>query len=97
MSLSREQAIALGESEFWKGMTYREIAVFQMLEERSCMPFSIFHEALEKTIGRPIFTHEFGLNFDGLKAELFNGKAPPTLEEIINLIPENKRVLIVAN
>lgn len=93
-NLTQEQAIALAESEFWKTMTFREIAEFQMSEPRLCVPFSIFHEALEKTLGRPVFTHELGLNFESLKAELFEGKPPPTLQEIINLIPAEKRILV---
>lgn len=31
---------------------------------------------------------------EGLHKELYGEKEPPTLEEIINLIPEDKRVLI---
>ena len=64
------------------------------MEYRLCMPFSVFHEAVEKTIGRSVFTHEFGLNLDGLKNEIFYGSEPPTLEEIINLIPEKFRILV---
>ena len=48
------------------------------------------------TIGRPIFTHEFGLNRKGLRDELFNGAEAPTLEQIIEMIPEEKRVIITA-
>ena len=59
------------------------------------MPFDVFHLALEKTIGRPVFTHEFALNLDGLKEELFGEKNPPTLEEILNMIPEDKRIIIL--
>lgn len=92
-NLTREQAIELGKSEFWKGMAPRHIAEFQMSESRLCMPFAVFQEALEKTLGRSVFTHEFGLNYDGLKAELFEGKAPPSFEEIVNLIPEAKRIV----
>ena len=94
--MTKEQAIALGESKFWEGMTHRQIAEFQMCEKKLCMPFSVFHEAVEKTLGRPVFTHEFGLNYQGLKDELFNGKATPTLEDIINLIPEEKRIIVCA-
>jgi hypothetical protein len=65
-----------------------------MFEELLCMPFDVFHEAVEKTLGRPVWTHEFGLNFDGLKAELLGEKPASTMEEIINLIPEDKRVVI---
>lgn len=94
--MTREQAIALSESKFWEGMSHREIAEFQIMEERLCMPFSVFHEAVEKTLGRPVFTHEFGLNLQGIKDELFSGKEPPTMEEVINLIPEEKRILVCA-
>jgi hypothetical protein len=94
--MTKEQAIALGESKFWEGMTHRQIAEFQMCEEKLCMPFSVFHEAVEKTLRRPVFTHEFGLNYQGLKNEFFNGKTAPTLEDIINLIPEEKRIIVCA-
>lgn len=94
--MTKESAIALAESKFWEGMTHRQIAEFQMCENKLCMPFSVFHEAIEKTLGRPVFTHEFGLNLQGLKDELFNGKQAPTLEEIINLIPEDKRLIVCA-
>ena len=92
--MKREEAIALAKTEFWKEMSDREIAEFQISEELMCLPFSVFHEALEKTLGRAVFTHEFGLNVQGLKDELFKGKKPPTLEEIINMIPEEKRILV---
>lgn len=92
--MTKESAIALAETKFWEGMTQRQIAEFQMCEEKLCMPFSVFHEAVEKTLGRPVYTHEFGLNFQGLKDELFNGKPAPTLEEILKLIPEDKRQIV---
>jgi len=92
--LKKEQAISFGESGLYDCMSYREIAEFQIQQKCLCMPFSVFHEALEKSLGRPVFTHEFGLNIDGLKDELFKGTEPPTLEDIINLIPEEKRVVI---
>lgn len=92
--MTKEAAIELGKSEFWKDMTQRQIAEFQMTEPKLCMPFDIFHKAMEDTLGRPVFTHEFGLNFDGLKKELFEGKQPPTLEQIIEMIPEDKRIIV---
>jgi hypothetical protein len=92
--MTSEDAIALAKTEFWKDMTHRQIAEFQMMEEKACMPFSVFHEAMEKTIGRPIWIHEFVFSHKDLKVELFEGKAPPTMEEIINLIPAEKRIII---
>lgn len=94
-NLTKEQALSLYDSKFWETMSHRERAVFQMNEGRLCMPFEIFHEAMEKAIGRSIFSHEFGLNYDGLLDELMNGVTIPSFEEIVNLIPEEKRVLVV--
>ena len=91
------EAIALGESEFGKDMSYRDRAMFQMFEPKLCMPFSVFHEAIEKTLGRPVFTHEFGLAPEAIKAELLGEREAPTLAEIIALIPADKRVLLVSN
>ena len=92
--LPKEQAIAFAESESYKDMSHRDIAEFQINQEKMCMPFSIFHEAVEKTINRPVFTHEFGLNYKGIKAEIMDGKEPPSFEEIINLIPKEKLMMV---
>ncbi len=93
--MTKEDARKLFESEFWKDMDFKQRAIFQINKERLCMPFDVFHEAVEKTLGRPVWTHEFGLNYDGIKAELNGNGAAPTMEEIINIIPEDKRILIV--
>lgn len=95
-SIGKEAAIALAETKWWESKTHREIAEFQMTTVELCCPFDVLHESLEAAIGRPVFTHEFGLNWQGLVDELFNGAKPPTLEEIVNMIPEEKRVLVVA-
>ena len=95
--MTREEAISLSESKFWEGMTLRERAVFQINEPLLCMPFEVFHEAVEKTIGRPVFTHEFGLNYEGIKNEIMNRAPPPTMEEIINMIPEEKRAIVITS
>lgn len=93
--LTKEQAIELHESNFWEDMSHEEIAKFQMNEKLLCMPFSTFHEALEKTLGRPIFTHEFVFNAKGLKKEINGEIGKPSFEDIINLIPEEKRIIIM--
>jgi len=93
--LTKEQAIALYDSEFWKDMSYRAQAEFQMNTNRLCMPFDVFHEAMEKTLGRSVWTHEFGLNPEGLRKELTGEAEPPTFQEIINLIPKDKRMIVV--
>jgi hypothetical protein len=76
-------------------MSFRDRATFQLYEELLCMPFDVFHEAIEKALGRPVFTHEFALNTEGIKKELAGEGSAPSFEDIINLIPKDIRVLIV--
>ena len=92
--MTKEQAIQLGQSGFWTTMTSREIATFQLFEEKLCMPFSVFHEAIEKTLGRPVWTHEFAMNYEGLKSELIGEKPAPTKQEIMEMIPAEKRIIL---
>lgn len=92
--MTREQAIELHRSRFWEGMTPRERAEFQLHEKRLCMPFEVFHKAVEESLGRPVWTHEFA-RLDLLRVELRGDAPAPTLEQIINLIPAEKRVLVI--
>ena len=94
--LTKEQAIALHDAQFWEPMTHRQRAEFQLRAELLCMPFGVFHEAVEKSLGRPVFTHEFGLNWDGLRRELAGEQSPPTMAQVLELIPADKRVIIVS-
>ena len=91
--LTKEQAIAFAENKLYEGMTYRQIAEFQMEQDYLCMPFDVLHEAMEKTLDRPVFTHEFAFRNE-LRKELLGQKNPPTFEEICSLIPKDKLVLI---
>jgi hypothetical protein len=94
--LTKDEAVAFAESKSYEGMSYRQIAEFQINQKCLCMPFSKFHEAVEKTLDRPVFTHEFGMNYDGIKAEIMDGKEAPSFEEIIGLIPKGKLILVSA-
>jgi hypothetical protein len=94
-SIGKEKAIALFESKWWeRGLASKHIAMFQLSIDELCMPFDLFHKAIEKALGRPVYTHEFGLNRDNLILELIGEKDAPTLQEILNLIPEEKRIVI---
>ncbi len=95
MGLTQEEAIALSKTEFWKDMSLRERAEFQLFEDRLCMPFDVFHEAIEKTLGRPVMTHEFAF-IDQIRREFLGQKPSPTFQEILELIPADKRVVLVA-
>ena len=95
--MTKKQAMKLYNSGFWETMTHRQRAEFQMHEELLCMPFDVFHKAVEETLGRPVWTHEFGSSGrDGLIRELMNGAPSPTMEQIIEMIPADKRVLVAA-
>ena len=95
-SIGKEKAIALANSGWWEGRTPREIAEFQLFTDEMTMPFGVFHESLEKTLGRPVCTHELVEDFDGIAMELLGEKDAPTMEEIIGLIPEEKLIILMA-
>lgn len=68
--MTREQAIAFHDSGAWRELTPETLALFQMTQDKLCVPFGEFHKAIEQALGRPVFTPEFDLNRDGLLAEL---------------------------
>ena len=95
ISIGKEAAIALFDSAWWKDKTYQEIVEFQLFTAELCCPFEVFHEAMEKVLNRSIWTHEFGLNYGGLVKEFLGETEAPTMDDIINMIPEEKRILVV--
>jgi hypothetical protein len=90
---TKEQALAFYKSDVWKDWTHEQIVRLQMFQKCLCVDFSYFHECVEKVLGRPVFTHEFAY-LDRLIQEYLGAKEAPSFEEIINLIPEEKRILI---
>lgn len=93
-SIGKEKAIQLHNSKWWEGKTDRKIVKFQLFTKELCIPFGVFHEKIEKVLGRPIFTHEFGMNMDGIVQEFLGERDAPSFDEVMNLIPEDKRVII---
>ena len=57
--LTREEAIEMAESKWWIGKSHQEIAEYQLQQECLCIDFPIFHQAVEESLGRSVFTHEF--------------------------------------
>ena len=92
--LTKEQAILFSKSEIWADWSHEEIVKLQLFQDKLCMPFSRFHEAIEKVLDRPVYTHEFGLNYDGIVKEFLGEKEKPTFKEIINLIPKEKLIIL---
>lgn len=93
--MTKDQAIALSKSDWWMNKTPRKIAMFQLFEEKLCMPFGEFHKAVENALGRPVYSHEFA-KMDALQKELMGDKPAPTMDEILGMIPEAKRIVIYA-
>ena len=94
VSIGREAAKDLFDAEWWLNKSPREIASFQLSTQELCCHFGVFHEAVEKTLGRPVFTHEFGLNYQGLLDELNGAKEPATMQEVMDQIPAEKRIVV---
>jgi hypothetical protein len=92
--LSKEEAITLHTSEVWKSWSKEDIAAFQLFQKRLCVPFDIFHEAIEEVLDRPVYIHEFAF-VEELKKEYINKGPMPSFEHIIGLLPKNKTILII--
>ena len=92
--MTKPEAIALSETEWWKHVTPEEAFRFQINEPKLCMDFDAFHKCAEETLGRPVWTHEFAYP-DMLRRELRGEVPTPTMDEIVAKIPEDKAVCIV--
>ena len=93
MSLTKQQAVDLYKSKFWLTMSANEIVRFQLFENLLCIPMDVFHEALEKELGRDVFTHELKEVWR-LQSEFLGDMSAPSFEEIMDLIPEEKRIIV---
>jgi hypothetical protein len=93
--ITKAQARELYESGWWVGHDDRSVVTFQMHEPLLCMPFVEFHEAMERTLGRPVLTHEFGLDWHGLQCELLGDRPVPTRDDLLALLPEERRRFVM--
>ncbi len=64
-----EQMEKFGDNRWWNSEDKRVLGYYQLMNPILLVSFDKFHEALEFLLGRPVWTHEMGLNYDGLKAE----------------------------
>lgn len=85
-NMSRENAVALSKSNFWQGLTNFQIASFQLFQSRLCMPFDVFHGAVDK-FAPGCSTISFGLLVPELQKAVRGKKGAPTLEEILSFMP----------
>jgi len=88
------EALALAATGWWEKASAREIASFTLRERRLCCPFSVFQEALEEALGRGVQHVELAFNWNGLEAELRGAVEPPTMQQVLDLIQPEKRVIV---
>jgi hypothetical protein len=94
-SIGGDRAIKLAESGWWKGLNARQIVGVQLFVDELCMPFREYHSAVQKALGREVYTHEFGSKGIGqLQAEFRGDASAPTLQEIIDMLPSDKRSIM---
>ena len=91
--LTEAQAIEIFKSDVWKEWSLEYVAKFQLYQRRLCVPFSLFHQAMEQELGRSVWTHEFAF-YDNIKEEYEKKRKKPSFQEILELIPEEKRIII---
>jgi hypothetical protein len=91
--LTKDQAIAFYNSNVWQEWDAEHIVRFQLFQEKLCMPFDVFHKAITEVLGRPVYTHEFAFR-DAIVEEYLGVRPMPTLQEIIDLIPADKRIVV---
>ena len=68
--LTRAQAMAFNDTHKWEAMDAIERSRFQLNQDRLCMPFAVFHQAITEALGRPVYVHELAsISYDAIKAE----------------------------
>ena len=55
--LTEEQAIEFAKRKVYEDWTDEQIVRFQLFQKKLCMDFGRFHQAIEKVLDRPVYTH----------------------------------------
>jgi hypothetical protein len=94
--MTKEEAIAFAESKWWESVPLKDAAHYQLFEDRMVMPFALFQQGVEELLGRPVWTHEFAFAKDkgGLREQAQGKATAPTMQQILELIPEEKRIVV---
>jgi hypothetical protein len=93
--MTREQAIKFYESNIWEEWTHEQIVRLQLFQDRLCVTLDRYQEALFNVFGRGIYSHELAEgNRKNLILEYLGEKDSPTFDEIMNLIPFEKRMIL---
>jgi len=94
--MTKKATLDTKKDKFWEEMSDEEIVRFQLFESKLQIPFDIFHKAIEKILKRPVFTIELtSENIKRLQKEYLGEIQPPTLNEIFDTIPDEKKFCIL--
>lgn len=97
--MTEAQAIALYNSGKWHNWSAKQIVALQLYQNKLCVDFSAFHEAVEEVLGRPVWTHEFARP-ERLRQE-YEGRRPRgTVQESFDILQElmpDKPVIVVTH
>lgn len=96
-----------GDNRWWTSNDKKVVGYYQLLNPLLLVDFSKFHESVEALLQRSVWTHEFGLNWEGLKAEAeraFHGETDTeeqrgdairnSFEQLANFCEENNKPLL---
>lgn len=75
--LTRAQAIRRHKRGHWRKWSNQKIAVEQMNQMCLFVPFDVFCDAVADTLGREVWTHEFG-DPEKLRDEMTNAGLKPS-------------------
>lgn len=86
---SEEEAKAISASRVWAEWTDVQILRLQLFQDRLCVPFGKYHAALERCLGRPVYTHTMEFDKKKLVREFLSIAEVPSPEELMKLIPKD--------
>lgn len=84
------QAIAIYKSGIWQDMTAKQICDMQLLQNRTCVPLDILHDAMNSCLGRPITNLELFTQRSALTQEYILKNGQPVDEEVMAILADNQ-------
>jgi lysozyme family protein len=91
--LSKNDAIFIYKSKIWEKWSDEDIVKFQLYQDLIAIPPARFQKALEKILKRPVMLHEIAFRKKFIIEEYLGIRPKPKEEDIINLIPKERRII----
>lgn len=91
--MTLQEANTMLESKWWINKSNDEITKRQLFNDRLIMPWGLFHTAVEKSLGRGVYSHEFARP-ENLRKEFLGLADAPSMQDILDQIPKEKLVIV---